>query len=72
MKKGDMVMFMDEGRYAKWFFGQIGELEKDPREGSDGKMHVSVKWLRPVKYHDKYTPKSHFCADKFRVICGNR
>ena len=73
MKKGDMVMFMDDKSiYAKWFFGQIGELEKDAREGADGKMHVSVKWLRPVRYLNKHSSKSHFSADKFRVICGNR
>ncbi|MAI58258.1 MAG: hypothetical protein CML56_04660 [Rhodobacteraceae bacterium] len=74
MKKGDMVMFMDDKdvNYSKWFFGQIGELEKDPRRGDDGKMHVAVKWLRPVKYFSKYSSKSHFSADKFRVICGNR
>jgi len=72
MKKGDMVMFTDEGTYAKWFYGQIGEVENDAKKGNDGKMHVSIRWLRPVKYHNKYTTKSHFSADMFRVICGNR
>ena len=72
MKKNDIVMFMDTGSYAKWFFGQIGVLDKDPTEGSDGKDHVSITWLRPVKYFDGYTSKSHFSADKFRVICGSR
>jgi hypothetical protein len=72
MKKGDIVMFMDKGRYAKWFFGQIGVIDLDPKESPEGRVSVSVSWLRPVKYFDRYTPQSHFSADKFRVICGNR
>jgi hypothetical protein len=73
MKKGDLVMFIDDtGRYAKWFFGQMGELDKDPSKGTDGKLHVSISWLRPVKYHDSHATISHFSADKFRVICASR
>ena len=26
MKKGDLVMFIDEGTYAKWFYGQMAEV----------------------------------------------
>ena len=69
MKAGDIVMFIDEGRYAKWFYGQLGEIERDATRGQDGRMHVSVKWFRPIKYFDRTTSTSHFSTDMFRMIC---
>lgn len=69
MKVGDLVMFIDEGRYAKWFYGKFGvietsrEKEKTPGEGS-----CRVRWLQPVKYFDSYTSYSDFGWDKFKVM----
>ena len=68
MKVGDIVMFTDNGIYAKWFYGKLGIVENYIQKGSDGKAHIAVKWLEPVKYHDRYTGGSHFSADKFTVF----
>ena len=68
MKVGDIVMFVDKGAYAKWFFGKIGRVVKYTPLGSDGKSHCRVRWLRPVSYFDSKTTISDFCADKFEVM----
>ncbi|OUU74749.1 MAG: hypothetical protein CBC29_06360 [Methylococcaceae bacterium TMED69] len=67
MKVGDVVMFTDSGTYARWFLGQMGIVEKYTPVASDGRAHCSVAWLKPVKYHDRYTSHSNFSADKFEV-----
>ena len=72
MKVGDIVMFVDKGIYAKWFFGQLAVVERYTKKGSDGKSHVAVRWLQPVKYHDGYTGGSNFSADKFEKFDENR
>ena len=70
MKVNDLVMFVCEGTYAKWFFGKLAVVEKYTEKGSDGKAHCRVRWLQPVKYHDRHTSYSDFSADKFRVCNG--
>ena len=72
MKKGDLVMFVDEGIYAKWFYGQMGEVVNYTIRDRDGAAYCRVKWLRPVAYFDSFTGESSFAADKFRVLSGNR
>ena len=66
MKPGDIVMFIDEGTYAKWFFGQLAQVVNYTPVGSDGKAHCRVQWLNPVPYFDKVTTVSDFSADKFQ------
>ena len=70
MIPGDIVMFVDNGRYAKWFFGQLAEVVHytAPTESDDGKAHCRVCWLQPVKYHGKYTEISDFPTDKFEIV----
>ena len=65
MRVGDIVMFVDKGRYAKWFFGQLAEVISYTPVGSDGRPHCRVKWLQPVKYHTQKATISDFSADKF-------
>ena len=67
MKVGDLVMFVDEGRYAKWFYGQMGIVESYTEKGSDGKAHCRVSWLQPVKYFNGFSTVSDFTADMFKV-----
>jgi len=66
MKAGDLVMFIDEGTYAKWFFGRFAVAESVSQAAS-GSWHCRVKWLEPVKYHDRYTTMSDFNVDMFEV-----
>jgi len=68
MKEGSVVMFIDEGRYAKWFYGQLGIVESYSENGFDGKAHCRVRWMNPVPYFDSHTQASDFSADKFQVI----
>jgi len=63
MKAGDLVMFIDEGTYAKWFFGKMAIVEK----ATPGKRSCRVRWLEPVKYFDRYTTISDFGWDSFEV-----
>ena len=63
MKVGDLVMFIDEGTYAKWFFGQMGICESSKPE----KKACRVRWLQPVKYFNRYTSCSDFGWDKFEI-----
>jgi len=73
MKVGDIVMFIDEGTYAKWFFGQIAIVEKySGKVGTDGKYHCRVRWIQPVRYFDRMATVSNFCADKFEVYNESR
>ena len=67
MKVGDLVMFIDEGRYARWFYGQLASVDSCTY-GSDGHLHCRVSWLQPVNYHDRMTTVSDFRADKFKVV----
>jgi len=67
MKIGDLVMFIDEGKYARWFFGQMGIVENYTPTGSDNRSHCRVRWLQPVNYGRSCTTFSDFSADKFEV-----
>ena len=71
MKPGDVVMFKDEGRYAKWFYGQLA-IVQSCSYAKDGKLHCRVKWIQPVKYFDGYSTISDFAADNFEVFDGGR
>ena len=68
MKVGDLVVFVDEGTYAKWFFGRLGEVASYTPKRVNGRASCRVKWLQPVKYHNRYTSYSDFSADKFEVV----
>ena len=74
MKIGDLVMFMNaESNYAKWFFGRLAVVESVSNIASTLKpnketVHCRVKWLKPVKYFDKYATVSDFHADILRSI----
>ena len=67
MKVGDAVMFICNGRYAKWFFGQMGVVESYTPHGADGNAYCRVRWMNPVSYFDRVTAVSSFRADKFEV-----
>ncbi len=62
MKAGDLVMFVDEGRYAKWFYGKLGSCEKSTEKTKS----CRVRWLRPVEYHGRHTSISDFGWDMFK------
>ena len=66
MKIGDIVMFVDEGSYARWFFGRFARVENYTHKET-GRSSCRVRWLEPVKYHDGFTSVSDFSADKFEV-----
>ena len=70
MKENDIVMFTDEGTYAKWFYGKLAIVQKVVYN-SKGKLHCAVEWLEPVKYFDEFTRRSSFSADKFTVQSTN-
>ena len=74
MKVGDVVMFVDEGRYAKWFYGQIAVIENVTNSftSADGKTHVRVRWIQPVPYFDKFATISDFSAASFEVFNESR
>ena len=70
MKKGDVVMFTDTGRYAKWFLGQLAIVESVTASVSATKqnkktLHCRVRWIKPVPYFGKFSTISDFSADKF-------
>jgi hypothetical protein len=69
MKIGDIVMFVDTGRYAKWFFGRLATVESYTPTHSNSTRGAScrVRWLEPVKYHDGFTEVSDFSANQFEV-----
>ncbi len=67
MKVGDLVMFNNlDSTYAKWFFGQIGEV-LSCGYAKDGKLHCRVKWLQPVYYFNNFATVSDFGADNFEI-----
>tara|TARA_E500000331_G_C16975905_1_gene591376 strand:+ start:487 stop:699 length:213 start_codon:yes stop_codon:yes gene_type:complete len=66
MKENDLVMFTDEGTYAKWFYGKLA-IVQNVSYANDGKLHCRVRWLQPVLYFDRTTSTSDFAADKFTV-----
>ena len=66
MKVGDLVRFIDEGAYSKWFFSRYARVESISY-GQDGEMHCRVRWLWPVKYFDMLATTSDFKSDKFEV-----
>lgn len=67
MKIGDVVMFTDMGRYAKWFYGRIGAITHIS-SSRDGKKHCRVQWITgPVEYHDRLTPYSDFPLSYFEI-----
>ena len=68
MNIGDLVMFVDEGRYSKYFWGQMGTVENYTPQGRDGNAHCRVRWLQPVPYHGRSTSVSDFRADCFKVL----
>jgi hypothetical protein len=68
MEVGDIVMFVDSGRYAKWFYGKLGEVTSYTAVAkSDGQAHCAVRWIQPVEYSGRWTSKSHFKASCFEV-----
>ena len=67
MNEGDIVIFKDRGRYAKWFYGRIGIVKSYTAKGADGRGHCAVEWIKPVKYFDKWATRSHFRAEWFEV-----
>jgi len=67
MKLGDVVMFVDNGVYAEWFFGQLGIIVAGPSKSSDGKTHCRVQWLNPVPYNGKKATVSDFSTDKLQT-----
>ena len=67
MKIGDVVMFINEGVYARWFYGKIGVVKNYTPVGSDGNSHCRIEWMQPVKYHQSFTKVSDFRADYFEV-----
>jgi len=68
MKAGNIVMFTDQGIYAKYFFGQFAEVVSSTISKTSGKEHIRVKWRIPVKYHEGHTTTSDFSADKFTLV----
>ena len=66
MKIGDLVMFVDNGTYAKWFWGQLAVVER-VSQASDGNWHCRVNWIQPVNYHGRTTSFSDFRVNKFKV-----
>ena len=67
MKVGDLVMFVDEGRYAQWFRGALGIVEAATKD------HLRVRWCHKVTCHGRVGPTiSHFKKDKFKVLSESR
>ena len=71
MKVGDLVRFIDEGTYSKWFFSRYARVESIAY-ASDGKKHCRVRWLWAVKYFQQLVTISDFSADKFEVCNESR
>ena len=69
MKVGDAVMFVDEGTYAKWFYGRLAVVEQCSA-AKDGVIdraihHVRVRWIEPVQYFEGQSTVSDFPARYF-------
>ena len=67
MKVGDLVMFVDNGSYAKWFWGHMGTVMRYTVHPTTGHKSCRVKWLKAVPYHSRLAYISDFDADKFKV-----
>ncbi len=67
MKVNDIVMFTNKDRYARWFFGQLATVMHYTTR-DDGRSSCRVRWLNPVKYHDRLTTVSDFPAKYFEVM----
>jgi hypothetical protein len=69
MKVGDIVMFIDLGRYARWFFGRLAIIESytPPHPNDTRSASCRVRWLEPVKYHDSEATISDFSSHMFEV-----
>ncbi len=67
MKVGDIVMFIDEGRYKEYFYGKIGEVAQ-ARTNKRGIEYINVSWSRPVKYFESYTKNSSFPSASFKLM----
>jgi hypothetical protein len=63
MKAGDLVMFIDEGRYAKWFYGKFATVEQSTKKSKS----CRVRWLEPVRYYASYTAISDFHWKDFEI-----
>jgi hypothetical protein len=63
MKVGDLVMFNDEGYYAKWFYGKFAVVESSTEKTKS----CRVRWLEPVRYFASYTSISDFHWKDFEV-----
>ena len=72
MKVGDLVRFIDEGTYSKWFFSRYARVESISYYGDNDDKHCRVKWLFPVKYFHMLAAISDFSADKFEVCNESR
>lgn len=71
MKVGDAVMFTNQNsRYAKWFLGQIGEIQSYGYD-SFGCLHLSIKWMQPIEYFNEFATISNFAAKNFEVYNEN-
>ena len=71
VKVGDLVRFIDEGTYSKWFFSRYARVESITYDAC-GKGYCRVKWLWPVKYFQQMATISDFSADKFEVCNESR
>ena len=71
MKVGDLVRFIHEGTYSKWFFSRYARVESVSYD-EDGKGHCRVRWLWPVKYFQMMATISDFRADMFEVCNESR
>ncbi len=68
MRVDDVVMFTDQGRYAKWFFGRIGVITSISKNKRTGEDHCRVQWVTaPVEYHDRLTEYSDFPLAYFEI-----
>tara|TARA_B100000242_G_scaffold78536_1_gene51740 strand:+ start:12 stop:230 length:219 start_codon:yes stop_codon:yes gene_type:complete len=71
MNVGDVVMFTNQNsRYAKWFLGQIGEIQSCGY-ASSGCLHFRIKWMQPIQYFDGFATISDFAAKNFEVYNEN-
>jgi hypothetical protein len=73
MKVGDLAMFIDEGRYAKWFYGRLGIVENTTAPpNSSQRGSCRIRWLEPVRYFDGYATVSDFGWDMFEIYNETR
>ena len=72
MKVGELVRFKSDREDYKEFHGHVGLVVSTQEEiiRGTGKriLHLAVKWLKPVLYHNRIAVKSHFNADRYEVL----